>query len=73
MEYICSSYLEDELREIEMREHELNEDAAENKQLADLLEWKQEFTEFVEPTVRCFRWGEDDDLRRVDSFAGSQR
>lgn len=51
MEYICSTYLEEELREIEMRDHEANEEPAENKQLEDLLEWKQEFTEFVEPSV----------------------
>ena len=55
---MCASYLEDELRDIEMRDHEANEEATENKQLADLLEWKHDFTEFVEATVSdgCAVW-----------------
>ena len=70
---MCASYLEDELRDIEMRDHEANEEATENKQLADLLEWKHDFTEFVEATVSdgCGVWvslfGE------TDSAAGSQQ
>ena len=73
LEYMCASYLEDELRDIEMRDHEANEEATENKQLADLLEWKHDFTEFVEATVSdgCGVWvslfGE------TDSAAGSQQ
>ena len=54
MEFLGSSYLEDELKEIEAKEHEENENASENKQLADLSEWKQEFTDCVEPTVRSW-------------------
>eukprot|EP00210_Caulerpa_lentillifera_P000225 g219.t1 len=48
LEYICTSSLEDELRYAELYDQEGNEETKESRELADLLEWKHNFTEFVE-------------------------